>query len=186
MKLCSKCNAVKVGADFYQDPTKSTGLSSSCRECTKDRTAAWIRANKEKKRAADRAYGATHREELSRKHRAWREANRDHIKATNKRRHQELRGRDLRPKIYFIQVGEDGPIKIGFTELDVSLSLAQLQSSHWQDLRVVLIVDGDRSEERRLHERFASLRIAREWFMPIGDLADFVSAGSVMVTKEAI
>lgn len=72
--------------------------------------------------------------------------------------------------IYFIQVGEAGPIKIGFIEgvtmAQVEQRLAFLQTGNAEQLILRGTMPGDLYEERQLHERFADGRLRGEWFHP--------------------
>jgi hypothetical protein len=65
--------------------------------------------------------------------------------------------------IYFVQAGENGPVKIGFTS-SWGLRLSTLQTGNHEELRVRAIVAGDRDDEERMHEKFARTRIRGEWF----------------------
>lgn len=66
--------------------------------------------------------------------------------------------------VYFIQQGQRGPIKIGFAANPV-LRLGELQVSNPNDLRIVGVLPGQRSDERAYHKQFAHLRIRGEWFL---------------------
>ena len=65
--------------------------------------------------------------------------------------------------VYFIQAGNDGPVKIGFTS-DVEKRRVQLQIGCPHPLKVIREVDGDLAVERAFHDRFRSRRIRGEWF----------------------
>jgi hypothetical protein len=54
--------------------------------------------------------------------------------------------------VYFIQAGENGPVKIGYTYEPEKRLIA------------MRVVPGNRYGERRLHQHFAHLRIRGEWF----------------------
>ena len=68
--------------------------------------------------------------------------------------------------IYFIQAGDNGPVKIGYSlnKNTTYKRLSALQTAHYEDLRVVKMMDGGRAEESNLHFIFRKLRINREWF----------------------
>jgi hypothetical protein len=68
--------------------------------------------------------------------------------------------------VYFIQVEENGPIKIGYTSLEVSIRLATLQSANHQELRLLGFIMGDRVLESELQGQCADARIRGEWFWP--------------------
>jgi hypothetical protein len=76
--------------------------------------------------------------------------------------------------VYFIQVGEDGPIKIGIAG-NVEARLMECQVGIPYELRVrAVIPQGDRQMERELHGRFQSHWIRGEWFMPHADLLEHI------------
>lgn len=97
--------------------------------------------------------------------------------------------------LYFIQEGEDGPIKIGIAT-DVSARLRGIQSGNPRPLRVLFGTfaghDGSRFAlhqgavverpeaarwlERRWHKSFAHLCLRGEWFAPGADLLDAIAA----------
>ena len=63
--------------------------------------------------------------------------------------------------IYFVKAGDR--VKIGYSN-DPSIRISELQTSCPHDLEVLLIVDGNRDEERELHMRFSDIRRTGEWF----------------------
>jgi hypothetical protein len=66
--------------------------------------------------------------------------------------------------IYFIQAGDGGPVKIGHTKHDAHKRLKELQTGCPEKLTVVGVIEGDRSQERQLHEILDAYRIHGEWF----------------------
>jgi hypothetical protein len=64
---------------------------------------------------------------------------------------------------YFIQSGEEGPIKIGRAS-DVYRRLKELQTGSAERLRVIAVINGD--HERSMHEFCNGSRIGGEWFNP--------------------
>lgn len=70
--------------------------------------------------------------------------------------------------VYFVQQGEDGPIKIGLAK-NVVARLDGLRASNPSELYVRAIVPGDHDLEAEIHLRFAKHHIRGEWFHP--DLA---------------
>lgn len=64
--------------------------------------------------------------------------------------------------VYFIQAS-DGSVKIGRTT-DVKRRLANLQTSHAYELKVIRIIDGGPVEEWECHHAFRDARIRGEWF----------------------
>jgi hypothetical protein len=65
--------------------------------------------------------------------------------------------------IYFIQSGEEGPIKIGFSNRPARRA-PELQTGNPRELLLRHVVPGDRAMEDQLHRRFEPARIRGEWF----------------------
>lgn len=81
-----------------------------------------------------------------------------------------LRWRSAQPEwIYFVQAGDGGPVKIG-RAVNVKHRLAELQTAHYEDLRLLVAVQGTVFDERRLHREFQQARIRGEWFHPVAPL----------------
>lgn len=78
-------------------------------------------------------------------------------------------------RVYFIQSGHAGPIKIGYSTNPVQQRLAALQTGHPEPLRVLAEVEGDRSVEADLHQRFRRHRMKGEWFRPDPELIAFIA-----------
>lgn len=76
-----------------------------------------------------------------------------------------MRG-DCGVTIYLIRAGESGPVKIGYARSvrEARMRIDTLQTGHWEILRVLRLWEGDMGDERRMHVRFADLRIRGEWF----------------------
>ena len=67
--------------------------------------------------------------------------------------------------IYFIQSGEDGPIKVGFAK-SVRPRLVTLQMGNPVKLRLLHQEMGSMADEARWHERLLRFRVRGEWFRP--------------------
>ena len=65
--------------------------------------------------------------------------------------------------IYFMQNGEKGPIKIGFT-YDVQRRLAQAQTFNYQPITLLGYIPGDQRLETTLLNRFSPHHLLGEWF----------------------
>ena len=76
--------------------------------------------------------------------------------------------------IYFIQSGEDGPIKIGYTKFDVCSRLSNLQTSNPEPLYVLLTLPGSVEDEHKYQEMFADYRLRGEWYKPMQELLDMI------------
>lgn len=75
-----------------------------------------------------------------------------------------------RPRVYFIQAVNGGPIKIGFTAEDVRARCKQLQTGNPYELKVLAWCHAPQSKEKELHKQFASARLEGEWFAPVPEL----------------
>jgi hypothetical protein len=71
--------------------------------------------------------------------------------------------------IYFIQAGEGGPIKIGFS-VDPVARLSKVQSDNAAPCRLLGVMPGDEPEEGALHSKLAKHRIRGEWFAASADV----------------
>jgi hypothetical protein len=81
-----------------------------------------------------------------------------------------------RRRIYFIQSGSAGPIKIGYSVRPIERRLAALQTANPEILCLLACMDGDRSTEAGLHQQFrAHRRPQGEWFEPHPDLMQFIA-----------
>lgn len=65
--------------------------------------------------------------------------------------------------VYFIQAGDNGPIKIGIAR-NPRKRLRQLQTANPERLRLLGTIDGDLEVERRIHSELEDWRLAGEWF----------------------
>lgn len=84
---------------------------------------------------------------------------------------------------YFVQVGHDGPIKIGKSVYPWS-RLDGIQTGSPDDLRLLLLVSR-RAMEPVLHEMFKPWRIRGEWFHPSPELLLFIEEISAKATHES-
>lgn len=73
--------------------------------------------------------------------------------------------------VYFIQ--SDQAIKIGFAT-NPDKWIKSLQTSNQHKLVIRLVLQGDREFERILHQRFASARLAGEWFKKCPEIESFI------------
>ena len=67
--------------------------------------------------------------------------------------------------IYFIRVGADGPIKVGFTKVAPLKRLDALQCGCPWELRLIGSIRGTKTNEKWLHDhKFTQFKMRREWF----------------------
>lgn len=86
--------------------------------------------------------------------------------------------------IYFIQAGNDGPIKIGKTN-NIKQRLAELQTGSPAKLKLLATFNGGQSIEIGLHNHFAKYRIDGEWFDPHPDILKCVETETLPVMPKA-
>lgn len=67
--------------------------------------------------------------------------------------------------IYFIQQGEDGPVKIGYATV-IEKRFRALQSASPYPLKVIGSMQGSVVDEKKLHLQFSKHRLQGEWFEP--------------------
>lgn len=77
--------------------------------------------------------------------------------------------------VYVIRHPASGRIKIGWTK-KIGARLHNLAAGAGCELEVLLIVRAVKPDEAALHERFAHLRVYREWFEDDGSIAAWVAA----------
>lgn len=76
--------------------------------------------------------------------------------------------------VYFVQSGEAGPVKIGWSQ-DVDRRMAELQTANARPLRLIGKIPGRMRDESRVHERFAHLRMEAEWFQNSPEIHEFLA-----------
>jgi hypothetical protein len=77
--------------------------------------------------------------------------------------------------IYFIQAGPSGPIKIGYTSVNVALRMFRMQPGNHETLRLLGWMPGEYGDEHRLLKQFASLKTRGEWHRPDVELLTFIN-----------
>lgn len=65
--------------------------------------------------------------------------------------------------VYFIQQGEAGPIKIGYTR-NINKRLSQLQTANPEKLHLRLTIPGTFGTEKVLHDYLKPIHIRGEWY----------------------
>jgi len=77
--------------------------------------------------------------------------------------------------VYFLQCGDDGPIKIGYSRggnAEGRLTVAQVYNPFL--LHLLCVMPGGRRVELELHNKFDQFRISGEWFEPNRGLLDLI------------
>lgn len=75
--------------------------------------------------------------------------------------------------IYFIQQGDSGPIKIGYTN-NISKRINALQSSSPEKLHLLGAIEGDKDRERVLQKFFHAHKMQGEWFKPAPMVLNYI------------
>jgi len=78
--------------------------------------------------------------------------------------------------LYFLQEGEQGPVKIGWTSGKPALRLTAMQVGNSAVLRFLGTLPGPPDIEQGWHERFAHARKRSEWFFPTPELLEAIAA----------
>lgn len=81
--------------------------------------------------------------------------------------------------VYFVQVGQDGPIKIGQSR-DVGARIDALQNAHHEPITLLGTVPEVVVTERMFHDKFARFRIRGEWFRPVDEIKAVAAAGKAI------
>ena len=76
--------------------------------------------------------------------------------------------------IYFVQVEEDGPIKIGFTSTPIAQKMAALKGTCPFPIRLLGVIQGDFRAESYIFWVLNRDRIHGEWFHPTDRVTTFV------------
>ena len=88
--------------------------------------------------------------------------------------------------IYFIQAGEDGPIKIGFTNGPIKNRLAGLQTGSIHKLKVLFVYKGDTVTEKQLHYFHRYHRLRGEWFNNVPEIHAEIASLKIKQTFESL
>lgn len=91
-----------------------------------------------------------------------------------KRAKQEEAKQKRKGQVYFIQQGEDGPIKIGYSTTPEK-RLQSLNTASPYPLYLRAVIEGGKKLEQELHERFAAYKMDGEWFSPHEELLQFIA-----------
>lgn len=76
--------------------------------------------------------------------------------------------------IYFLQVDEDGPIKIGFS-VNPKGRYAGIASGSHVEINLLGFILGTAADEKVIQNRFITLVLRNEWFRPGRELTDFIA-----------
>jgi hypothetical protein len=75
--------------------------------------------------------------------------------------------------VYFIQAGENGPIKIG-TSTVPQIHLDRLQQGNHEELNLVAEIPGERNLEKKVRADLEVFERGRQWFYPTDEVLDYI------------
>lgn len=75
--------------------------------------------------------------------------------------------------IYFIQEGDDGPIKIGKAGA-VERRLKSLQTAHHKELSILQVISGGAERESKIKNDLVKFKIKGEWFQPVPEVFEYM------------
>jgi DNA-binding protein Fis len=78
--------------------------------------------------------------------------------------------------IYFIQSGNGGSIKIGYSNNDIEGRISALQTGTPYKLKLIGVMRGELEDEKTIHSIFSEIHIAGEWYLPDDTLLKFIEA----------
>jgi len=80
MKECRVCGDVKPVTEYYKKKTGKDGLASNCKECDKQKTAKYYKANKEKIKAATKRWKEANYKRHRELQKRWEDRNKEKTK----------------------------------------------------------------------------------------------------------
>lgn len=86
---------------------------------------------------------------------------------------QEKKRRESRSKVYFIQQGIGGPIKIGVSS-NPERRVVNLQVANPTPLKIIATVPGTEKDELFFQMKFERFKIQGEWYLPDPELLMFI------------
>ena len=85
--------------------------------------------------------------------------------------------------IYALLSPDRSSVKIGFSKKQPVERCEHLEAAHPARLVLLLVMRGDKSVERHLHNRFKALRVRGEWFQKGRDLEDWLCAEDGVISQ---
>jgi hypothetical protein len=75
--------------------------------------------------------------------------------------------------IYFIQEGDNGPIKIG-KAVSVERRLDGMQTAHHKELTILQVIPGGTTRESQIKKDLIKFKIRGEWFQPMPEVFEYM------------
>lgn len=192
-KVCRSCNQRLPETDFAPIKAHPGRRAAKCRPCMKAYLQAWHAKRPDYAKTKSREWFAKNGKQ-------WNESRKAHLAAPLKITIESERKKivetlqstspaekpapysDGIPKVYFVQEGSDGPIKIGYTLSTITKRLHQLQNGNPRMLYVRGVLAGGQDMEAELHKAFSHLQIRgnKEWFQNDPELLEFVETVAVL------
>lgn len=85
-------------------------------------------------------------------------------------------------RVYFIKPSGVDVVKIG-TSTQPWGRLASLQTSHWENLSIIITIPGGLKKEKKLHKRFSKYRIRGEWFHLSPEIQEYINDNVALSAK---
>jgi hypothetical protein len=76
--------------------------------------------------------------------------------------------------VYFVQLGNSGDIKIGFST-NIKKRMHTLQTSTPENIQLLGFIAGELPTEKMIHEKFRMLRKKGEWFQCHSSIIEFLN-----------
>ena len=75
--------------------------------------------------------------------------------------------------VYFIQAGDNGPIKIGTSSVP-EMHIDRLQQGNHEELRLIAVIPGDRSLAEKVRTDLKASELGRKWFHATDEVLDYI------------
>lgn len=75
--------------------------------------------------------------------------------------------------VYFIQAGDNGPIKIGTSSVP-EMHIDRLQQGNHEELRLIAEIPGERSLEKKVRADLKAFELGRKWFHATDEVLNYI------------
>ena len=77
--------------------------------------------------------------------------------------------------VYFIKV--NNRVKIGYSNnMDKRINGLKTSNPYSNEIELLLLIDGERDIEKKLHKKFSDIRICGEWFLYSSEIKEFIKS----------
>ncbi len=77
--------------------------------------------------------------------------------------------------IYFLQ-SESGPIKIGYAHRSIEMRLNAIRWGLHEQVVLLLVVNGEKQDEKSIHRALATSRVRGEWYAPSDEVLTLIES----------